>query len=162
MKNDEPTVRFMVSLGFRGTLFSNFARVRVSLDGEWYPTVEHAYQAAKTLDRRERGIVQAAETPGRAKRLGRTLTIRSDWEEVKLDVMWGLLGQKFAPGTPFADVLKATAPVAELVEWNTWGDRFWGRDTHTQEGENHLGRMLMQIRAALLAGERRLPGKYVR
>ena len=116
--------------GFQGTVFSNFypAPVRL-LDGLdyppdcEYPTVEHAYQAAKTLHPHERERVRDAATPGKAKRLGREVTMRPDWEAVKLSVMWGLLWQKFAPGTaPYATLL-ATGE-EELVEWNTWGDRF--------------------------------------
>jgi ribA/ribD-fused uncharacterized protein len=133
---------------FDGTFrfLSNFWPARVFLDGEEYPTIEHAYQAAKTLDLEERPLVRLAATPGRAKRLGQRLTLREDWEAVKLVVMLDLLRQKFARHS-LTVALLATGEM-ELVEGNAWGDTFWGVDTH-KGGANHLGRLLMQVRAEL-------------
>ena len=72
-----------------------------------------------------------------------------DWEVRKLRVMYDLLQQKFAPGTPLAQQLMATAP-GQLVEGNNWGDRFWG--VCDGDGLNILGRMLMNIRDKLILG----------
>lgn len=124
---------------------SNFWQATVVLDGESYPTVEHAYQAAKTTHNIERQVVRLQLTPGDAKRAGRRVTKRDDWEQVKLSVMLGLLRQKFA-NQRLAAMLAATGD-AELVEGNTWGDRFWGQVDGV--GENHLGRLLMQVREEL-------------
>ena len=121
---------------------SNFYPAMVDLGGVEYPTVEHAYQAAKTLDEAEREEVRAAPTPGEAKARGQKVTYRVDWEDIKVDVMRGLLRQKFA-GPPLRDRLAATAP-RTLIEGNTWGDRFWG--VFEGDGENWLGRLLMEIR----------------
>ena len=121
---------------------SNFWPVRVQLDGATYTTVEHAYQAAKTLDDRERNTVRRALTPGEAKRAGRRVTKRADWEQVKIEVMRVLLQQKFRSDY-LHDKLQATRG-HELVEGNTWGDTFWG--VCRGVGENHLGKLLMQIR----------------
>jgi ribA/ribD-fused uncharacterized protein len=129
---------------------SNFSPATVHLDGVEYPTVEHAYQAAKTLDETEREQVRSAPTPGEAKAQGQKVTVRGDWENIKVDVMRDLLRQKFA-GPPLRDRLAATAP-RTLIEGNTWGDRFWG--VYEDEGENWLGRLLMEIRDA---GSDRLP-----
>jgi ribA/ribD-fused uncharacterized protein len=118
-----------------------------TLDGT-YATVEHAYQASKTLDPNQRAFVRRAKTAGEAKRRGRRVTLKPDWEETKLDVMLNLLRQKFSAGHPeLVRALIATAP-AELVEGNTWGDRYWG--AVDGEGENHLGHLLMQVRAELM------------
>jgi len=137
--------------GFRSTVFSNFVDVPggVRLDGDEhvYPTVEHAYQAAKTLDPERRAKVRALPTANKAKHAGRRLAIRPDWEEVKVEVMRGLLRQKFAPGTHYADFLLETG-TRELIEVNTWGDRFWG-ECPRGVGENHLGKLLMEVRAEL-------------
>lgn len=125
---------------------SSFHPVVVYLDGVACPSVEVAYQAAKTLDPAERALIFNAKTPGIAKRLGRSLTIRPDWNAIRLDVMADLIRQKFAPGTPLAAQLLSTGD-AELIEGNYWHDTFWG--VCNGRGENHLGRLLMAQRAYL-------------
>lgn len=107
-----------------------------------YPTVEHAYQAAKTLDIHQRDQIAAAEGPGVAKSLGRSVTMRTDWNEVKLGIMEFLLRQKFYY-EPLRSQLLATGN-AELIEGNTWNDTFWG--VCRGRGHNHLGRLLMKVR----------------
>ena len=104
---------------------SNFFPVPVQYDGLPYPTVEHAYQAAKTLDSAEREQIRAAATPGRAKRLDRRVRIRPDWEALSSAVMYDLLRQKFRdPANDLAAALLATGE-AELIEGNHWGDTRW-------------------------------------
>ncbi len=124
---------------------SNFWPAIVKYEGITYPSVEHAYQAAKTFDRSARASVAALDTAGQAKRAGRGLVMRPDWDLVKLDVMRELLVQKFSEQTP-RQLLLATAP-AELIEGNSWGDHFWG--VCGGEGENYLGKLLMSIRDSL-------------
>ncbi|USM11550.1 swarming motility protein [Citromicrobium phage vB_CbaS-RXM] len=137
--------------GFQGRyrFLSNFHPVRrgVYLDGFRYPTVEHAYQAAKTLCPVERAEICHAKTPGEAKRLGREVTIRENWAVHRLCSMEGLLRQKFAPRTYLAGQLKNTG-TKKIVEGNTWGDTFWGRCNG--KGHNHLGELLMEIRQDLI------------
>jgi len=128
---------------------SNFWPSPVEYCGVVYPTVEHAYQAAKTLLPGERRRVREAETPGKAKRLGATLTVRSDWEDIKLSVMLNLVRQKFSD-PELGRKLLGTGD-ALLVEGNRWGDRFWGVDLRTGLGENHLGKILMRVRDELRA-----------
>jgi N-glycosidase YbiA len=133
---------------FRGEYYwlSNFFPAEVDLDGVKYRSVEHAYAASKTLDRPAREKVRVVATPVTAKHIGKRLPIRPDWEDVKLQVMNDLLHQKFAPGSELAAKLLATRN-AHIEEANRWGDRFWG--TFKGEGANHLGRLLMQVRAEL-------------
>ncbi len=123
----------------------------VYLDGEIYPTTEHGFHAAKFLDPARRRAIQAipGDQPGRAKRLGRLPGIRPDWDQVRVDVMRGLLLQKFAPTTDLGRRLRETAP-SYLIEGNTWHDNFWGNCTchrcSGMVGTNMLGRLLMEIR----------------
>ena len=74
---------------------SNFHPCRIDWEGIIYPSVEHAYQASKTLDKNERLKIANLSTPGRAKRAGQKLEIRPDWEEVKVPIMESLVRQKF-------------------------------------------------------------------
>ena len=77
---------------------SNFAFVPsgIVLNNIFYSSVEHAYQAAKTFSDKERDFVRIQPTPGLAKKVGRNVTIRKDWETVKIQVMYDLLIQKFS------------------------------------------------------------------
>ena len=130
---------------FRGTysFLSNFYRAQVEYEGDLYPTVEHAYQAAKTLDRDRRVVIAHCGAAAVAKAHGRRVSLRPDWEAVKLDIMRTLLHAKFTLDTDLRRQLTATAP-AQLVEGNWWGDTYWG--VCRGVGENHLGRLLMEIR----------------
>jgi len=119
---------------------SNFYPSEIEVGGETYATVEHAFQAGKTLNEAERREIRLASTPGRAKRLGRKAALRPDWETFKFEWMETLLRLKFADPA-LAAKLKGTAP-QELVEGNTWNDRVWGVCRGT--GQNHLGRLLMK------------------
>ena len=127
---------------------SNFYDSRVFYDGVPYRTVEHAYQAAKTFNPVERSKIRIAKTAGEAKKLGRGTTLRKDWENVKVRVMLDLLREKFSD-PDLRQCLLATEN-AELVEGNSWGDKFWGVDTKTGSGKNMLGKLLMQVRLELL------------
>lgn len=120
---------------------SNFWPVRIHFERLDYPSVEHAYQAAKfPTDRREPFTYGTA---GEAKRLGRRPGKRPDWDAVKVAFMAKFLEQKFYPGTNLAHRLLETAD-HQLVEGNTWGDIFWG--VCDGRGENQLGILLMRIR----------------
>ncbi|MFW6127155.1 MAG: NADAR domain-containing protein [Thermodesulfobacteriota bacterium] len=147
--------------GFRGAIddfqgdyafLSNFAPAPVRLNGVQYPTVEHAYQAAKTLEPAEREKIRGASTPGLARKMGRKVAKRPDWPDLKVDLMRDLVRQKFEGQRDLKKSLLATGD-AELVEGNTWHDNFWGdcrcaRCTSTP-GQNWLGRILMDVRRQL-------------
>lgn len=115
--------------------------------GNW--TVEHHYQAAKTDDPEWAAKILNAPTPGQAKRFGRKAPMRPTWEEEKVVVMLTLLRVKFL-WPDLAQKLIATGD-AMLVEGNTWGDTFWG--VCRGQGQNHLGRLLMQVREELRAAQ---------
>lgn len=111
-----------------------------------YPTVEHAYQAAKTLDGGVRKSIRTAETAGKAKKIGNSLHLRSDWEDRKLPTMEELLRKKF--NLPYLSRKLVGTSGELLIEGNTWGDHYWG--VCDGWGENNLGKLLMRIRDELL------------
>ena len=125
---------------------SNFFPIAVEYETIRYPTAEHAFQAAKTVDRALRERIRVCPTASAAKRSGRSLVLRPDWEQVKLTVMAQILRAKFRHPVLQAQLLR-THP-RPLVEVNTWGDRFWGVCHGT--GENHLGQLLMALRHEFL------------
>lgn len=129
---------------------SNFYWSEIEFEGITYPTNEHFFQAMKTLDLNERRRIANALTPGIAKRMGRSVTLRPDWEDVKIDVMREGLYRKFAD-EQLADWLLETGD-EKLVEGTWWHDRFWGVCKCAKcggKGENHLGQLLMEVREAL-------------
>lgn len=138
----EPIAKFDKEFYF----LSNFYEQPVMFEGVVYPTSEHAYQAAKSVDSTIRKQIQQCKTPGYAKRMGKSIKLRPDWEQIKLDVMEEIVREKFKN-----DILKvkliATNPV-ELIEGNYWKDTFWG--VYNNKGKNHLGRILMKIREELV------------
>ena len=121
---------------------SNFYLSKINDSYLDYPTVEHYFQAAKTLDLEKRAEIAAADTPGQAKRLGRKVALRPDWEEVKDQVMLEALRKKFSDDK-LRSMLLATGE-EYLIEGNTWGDKYWG--VCGGIGLNHLGKLLMQVR----------------
>ncbi|HEY3244631.1 MAG TPA: NADAR family protein [Phycisphaerae bacterium] len=125
---------------------SNFWPAEVQFEGLTYPSVEHAYQAAKSLDAAERQRIAALATPSDAKAAGRALPLRPDWEQVKFAVMEECVRYKFTQHAELRERLLATGD-AELEEGNTWGDRVWG--VYEGRGENRLGKILMKVRAEL-------------
>lgn len=139
---------------FRGKydFLSNFYPSPVEFEGVDYPTVEHAYQAAKTPDPDHRQRIRAAKTPKSAKSMGGRIKHPAGWRGYNLQLMQDLILQKFTRYDDLRQRLLATGD-AELIEGNTWDDRFFGmvRDKETGEwvGENHLGQMLMRVRDQL-------------
>lgn len=131
---------------FRGKFYflSNFYEQQLTFDGITYRNAEAAFQAQKTLAVGQR-LRFANLLPGEAKRLGRRVTLRADWDDVRLDVMRAVVRTKFE-NTELSAMLLATGD-ARLVEGNTWGDKFWG--TCEGIGFNHLGSILEDTRAEL-------------
>jgi ribA/ribD-fused uncharacterized protein len=128
---------------------SNFWPAEVVYEGITYPTAEHAYQAAKTLDVNERKRIAALPTPAEAKAAGRALKLREDWERGgKFEVMEQVVRYKFTHHPELREKLLATAD-AVLEEGNTWGDTIWG--VYQGKGQNRLGKLLMKIRDEIRA-----------
>jgi hypothetical protein len=127
---------------------SNFATYPIKLDGKVWPTSEHYFQAQKFKDPAERERIRRASTPLEAARLGRSrkLRLRPDWEAVKVEVMRKAVQAKFTQHADLTALLLATGD-AKLVE-HTPNDEFWG-DAGDGSGRNMLGRILMDLRAAL-------------
>ena len=125
---------------------SNFWAATVIYEGISYPSVEHAFQAAKTLDRHARKEIASDPNSAKAKQTGRRVQLRSDWEEIKLSVMYSLVLDKFTRNAELKKKLLATGD-QELTEGNTWNDTIWG--ICNGKGENWLGKILMAVRGRL-------------
>ena len=132
---------------FRGKYYflSNFFNAPVTYGGITYQNNEAAFQSAKAKIKKDKEKfidLLAAE----AKKLGRQIELRDDWEDVKIDVMHEICMAKFTQNLLLKEKLLATG-TEELVEGNNHGDTFWG--CVNGKGENHLGKILMKVREEL-------------
>jgi ribA/ribD-fused uncharacterized protein len=129
-----------------------------------FPTSEHAYQWAKTLDPGEKdyilhnysdigsSAIAFETTPGVAKRRGKEITLRSDWSEVRYGIMVEIQRAKFTQHCGLRQKLQETGD-AILIEGNNWHDNTWGECScdgcKNKEKQNLLGKALMQVRDEL-------------
>ena len=134
--------------GFKNqyAFLSNFYPAPITFEGLLYPTSEHLYQALKTEISSEHEFVRSAGTPGESKRRGRRVTVRENWNAIKITVMRKVVLEKFRQNPELEKRLLDTGD-ALLVESNTWNDTFWG--VCRGKGENYLGLILMNVRLEL-------------
>jgi hypothetical protein len=129
---------------------SNFfpASFRLGKAHTLYASSEHYYQAAKfqrsAPEHAER--IRQAKTATEAKRLGQSKVhkMRADWHDVRVRKMRKALRAKFTQNAELATKLLATGD-ARLHE-DAPADKFFGVC-----GEDQLGRLLVQLRAELVA-----------
>ena len=111
-----------------------------------FSNAEAAFQACKCMTFSE---FQQFEKlgPSEAKKLGRKVKLRPDWNEARISVMEQTLFNKFSKNIELTDKLIDTYPRL-LIEGNTWNDTFWG--VCNGEGENQLGKLLMSVRLMII------------
>lgn len=135
---------------FRGDYYflSNFYSTTVSYDGLTFKSSEAAFQAQKCIAEEQKKVFTEL-TASASKKLGRKVSLRQDWDEVKDALMKDIVRAKFDQHLDLKKMLINTGN-SVLEEGNTWGDKYWGIDSRTGKGENHLGRILMELRSEFL------------
>lgn len=128
--------------------FSNFSRHSFTIDGAYWPTSEHYFQAQKFVGTPHAEVVRRAKTPKAAAEIGRDRQrpLRPDWEVVKDDIMRRAVLAKFSAHADIRAILLGTGD-EEIVE-NAPRDYYWGCGA-SGGGKNMLGRILMEVRATL-------------
>lgn len=128
--------------------FSNFSHHGFELDGKWWMTSEHYFQAQKFYGTEYAEIIRLLDNPMKAAEMGRnrSLPLRKDWEQVKDDIMRKAVYAKFSQNTELKDILVETGE--ELLVEKTSNDYYWGCGT-TENGKNMLGLILMEVREQL-------------
>jgi N-glycosidase YbiA len=128
--------------------FSNFSRHGFEMDGSWWPTVEHYFQAQKFAGTPHVTEIQQAATPKQAAEMGRSRQrpLRSDWEQVKDEIMSRAVLRKFETHHELRTILLNTGE-EEIIE-NAPGDYYWGCGANGS-GQNKLGTILMETRTML-------------
>ena len=129
---------------FRNEYFflSNFYEAPITYYGITYKNNEAAFQAQKCKSRDEQ-MRFANLSPAEAKKLGRRVELRKDWEDIKISIMREIVSAKFNQNPDLSKKLIETGD-EYLEEGNDWGDRIWG--TVDGKGANNLGRILMEER----------------
>lgn len=140
---------------FRGyhAWLSNMYDCNIEFMGHKFKSVENAYMFAKRPNDEEWLSKCLSMSPGDVKKASRFISVREDWESVKLSVMYELLKQKFTQEPFRTDLLNTRGE--NIVEGNRWNDTFWGVDVKVTPnvGENWLGRLIMDIRTKLKNGK---------
>lgn len=132
---------------------SNFYVADFVWNGTLWPHSEAAYQAAKATSREDYESFIKMK-PGESKRHGRKISVRSDWEEVKYDIMCEIVYEKFRQNPDLTERLLATGH-AHLEEGNNHGDQIWGVcPPRSSQGSNLLGKILMDVREQLRSGSK--------
>lgn len=131
---------------FRDQYFflSNFYLCKIMYNGLDYGSAEAAFQAQKCIDPKDQ-LPFTTMTPGQAKKYGKKVKLREDWEEVKVDIMKEVVKAKFDQHPELKQRLIGTGNT-QLTECNKWHDYFWG--VCNGKGKNMLGRILMDLRKA--------------
>ena len=146
---------------FRGDkeFLSNFypSPILVAYHNLVAPTAEHAFQSMKTYDKKEAKRIISAGTPSEAKRIGRSVNLRDNWEDVKIQVMYKVIREKFKKNDKLGNMLVNTHRHT-LIEGNTWHDNYWG-DCQCEKcinikGKNILGKILMGVRFEMIVVSR--------
>ena len=142
---DEPLFFYTKTMPFWG--LSNFSPPGIEVDGKYWPTVEHFFQAQKFDGPEITERIRKATTPKEARELGqsRKFKIREGWEELREEVMLKGLRAKFRNHA--ARELLLSTGSRTLIESSPF-DYFWaaGQDG---TGQNRLGHLLMQVRSEL-------------
>jgi ribA/ribD-fused uncharacterized protein len=141
--------KFTLDYAFLSNFFPSIVKdVHYGFD---FPTVEHAFQASKCVNKSDVLHILKLPRPHDARKFGRGVDMRKYWEDEKLGVMENLIRQKFITGVISSNhftALRNTGTV-EIVENNNWHDNYWGSCTCSMcgnIGDNNLGKILMKIR----------------
>jgi ribA/ribD-fused uncharacterized protein len=137
-------------LEFKGEykFLSNFYYSPFIFNNIRFPTNEHFFQVNKTINKDEFQYILDSDTPAIAKRRGKEINIAPNWDNIKNRVMYVGVYNKFVQNSRLKYMLICTQE-SELIEGNYWNDKYWGICLKTNEGENHLGKILMSIRKFL-------------
>lgn len=126
-------------------MFSNFSEHGITVNGLFYPTLEHYYQASKFKNVAYHERIRKCGSPKRASELGKSKNeiIRGNWDDLKIEIMTEAIRLKFDQHTEIRNILASTEDRL-LIENSPYGN-FWGIG-RTGEGLNYLGTILMRIR----------------
>jgi ribA/ribD-fused uncharacterized protein len=138
------------SIKFKGggyNVLSNFSAFKISYKNQEWMTSEHAYQAAKFLDKDIQEKIQQTSSAYDAKMLALEYSdhVREDWIDINVIVMKEIITEK-AKQYPYIQKKLLTSGNLEIIE--DTDDEFWGRG-ESGLGKNMLGQLWMEVREEL-------------
>lgn len=124
---------------------SNFSKHPIVVNNKFYATSEHYFQSKKFEGTVHEERVRLANSPMIAAIMGRNKNspLRKDWEQVKDQIMYKALEEKFNQHPDICEKLLSTGN-AILIE-HTKNDSYWA-DGGDGTGLNKLGLLLMRLR----------------
>lgn len=144
-------IKFSRTCGKYGC-FSNFYLCNVEFDGLQYSNSEAAWQSHKTLNESERKDF-CSLSPSDSKKKGKRVHLRSDWEDIKYQLMIAVCYEKFSQNKELGDILKSTGDAVLIENTTGWHDNIWGNcecpRCSNKVGQNLLGKALMEVRSML-------------
>ena len=130
---------------------SNFYNVNIYINGKYYASVEHVYQAYKATNEENHKLIQMQTSPRMAKKIGGEIELRNDWKDIQYDLMLKLVRKKFENEYLKGKLIETGDEYLE--EGNVWHDQLWGNcicEKHKNtKGKNWLGEILMIVRREL-------------
>jgi len=123
--------------------FSNMLDAEIIIDGETYQSTESYYQSQKATNEKDRLYIGSLSGP-KSKIEVQKIIHKIEWNDIKIDIMKKALKAKFSKR--YWKILLMSTENDPIIEWNNWGDKFWGVTVHDNQGKNNLGKLLMDIR----------------
>ena len=123
---------------------SNFYEYPIYYNKLVFCNAEAAFQAQKVINEKDQYKFINLNA-SQARKLGKTVQLRKDWEEIKDNVMYEIVKRKFTINKELQQKLLETKE-KKIVEGNWWHDTYWGVDSKTGIGQNKLGKILMKVR----------------
>jgi len=123
--------------------FSNMVLCDIIIDGKKYNSTEVYYQSKKMKYEKDEIYISSLE-PHKAKTEASKLEKKDNWDDVKIAVMMVALKEKYKQ--PYWKEQLLNTKNNKIVEWNNWGDKYWGVSVKDNLGLNILGKILMDIR----------------
>lgn len=127
---------------------SNMYPCKIRVNGLEFQCAEACFQSFKTTDLELRKKFQNLNG-FEAKKLGKKIKLRPDWNNIRLEVMYRVVLAKFRQHPELFRKLKNVSE--PIVEDNTWHDTFWGMCNGV--GKNNLGIILTAVQNNLSLDE---------
>ncbi|MAG26482.1 Swarming motility protein ybiA [Candidatus Pacearchaeota archaeon] len=143
---EKPVLFYGFKSGQKYGCFSNFYPASFTLDEKLWPTTEHYFMAQKTLNPEKVEKIRRADGPREARRLGRIVELRPNWDNIKYNIMVKALHAKFTQNEHICEILLSTGD--RSIHENC-KDPWWGGGPNFPGGRDLLGKALIEVRTLI-------------
>lgn len=143
-------IAYMKTFKERGLDFlSNMYLCDCEYNGITFKSSEHLYQWLKVDTDEYRIKILNIESPYMVKRIVRDKDCKlkrvKNIDDFLINNMRIALYSKFKTNKDLYNKLR-TVEDYDLIEWNYWNDKFWGKSIRTGTGDNNLGKLLKELK----------------